>query len=67
MLFLAYLHGELAPVESVLGAIPCWAAPVEVELQRAVPAGEAPTADGDVLRGRLARQTQHHCEGSGMG
>lgn len=67
MLFLSYLHGELAPVEGVLGAVPGWAAPVEVELQRPVPAGEAPAADGDVLRGRLALQAQHHCKGSRTG
>lgn len=67
MFFLTYLHGELAPIESVLGAIPSWAAPVEVELQRTVPAGEAPAADGDVLRDQLTRQAQHHCKGSGMG
>lgn len=67
MLFLTYLHGELAPIEGVLGAVPGWAAPVEVELQCTVPAGEAPTTDGDVLRGRLARQAQHHCKGSGTG
>lgn len=62
-----YLHGELAPVEGVLGTVPGRAAPVEVELEGAVPAGEAPTTDGDVLRGRLARQGQHHCKGSRTG
>lgn len=66
MLFLTYLHGELVPIEGVLGAVPGWAAPVEVELQSAVPAGEAPAADGDVLRGQLTRQAQHHCKGRRM-
>lgn len=65
--FLTYLHGELAPIEGVLRAIPSRAAPVEVQLERAVPAGEAPAADGDVLRGRLTRQVQHHCKGSRTG
>lgn len=65
MVLLAYLHGELVPIQGVLRAVPGWAAPVEVELQCPVPAGEAPTADGDVLRDRLALQAQHHCKGSG--
>lgn len=29
----------------------------------AVPAGEAPATDGDVLGGRLTLQAQHHCKG----
>lgn len=65
--FLTYLHGELAALEGVFGAVPGRAAPVEVELDGAVPAGEAPAADGDVLRGRITRQAQHHCKGRSTG